>query len=54
MKLLKKELLTLAEYNDLMYLLEQAKEDGSYFLPKEQYWKRHESIVKKLEKLTNK
>jgi len=37
-----------AEISDLLYMIEQHKEGGSYFPPKEQFMKRQDGIIEKL------
>ena len=45
--------LTQAEVNHLLNLLYwNKKRDGNYYSPKEQYWKRHDKIERKLSKST--
>jgi hypothetical protein len=40
--------LTPAEISHLLALLAYNQREGSYFPPKDQYWKRHERIKSKL------
>ena len=46
--------LTEAEINHLENLLLQEKEEGSYYGNKEQYYKRIDRLLKKLEQMYNK
>ena len=41
-------MLTKAEKNHILYLLEDNYRRGEYYGNKEQYWKRHDRILKKL------
>ena len=39
---------SIVEVNHILALFRDAEEDGSYYGPKAQYWKRHNRIIKKL------
>ena len=41
--------LTRVELDPLLTLLRDARQDGDYYGPREQYWKRHDRIWRKLE-----
>lgn len=44
--------LTLVEAAHLLSLLSDNKEEGVYYGPRQQYWDRHDRIVKLLQKAT--
>lgn len=45
---MKKIKLTQGELSHLLCLLLSNKQDGSYYAPKDQYWERHNRLLRKL------